>query len=76
MVTVQSSKPFPRRKFIILILQEPEPRPDTPLPPFTVTTRDGHVLTTIEEVTEHLLQADRLSDAAMEQLLRNLGDDI
>ena len=42
---------------------------DRPLPPFPVTTRDGKILTSVEEVAEHLLQADRLSERALERLL-------
>jgi hypothetical protein len=49
-------------------LQEPEP-PEPPVPPFTVVTRDGQVLHTVEEVTAHLLRADRL---ALERLLREI----
>jgi hypothetical protein len=45
---------------------------DHPLPPFTVTTRHGRVLTSVEEVAEHLLQADRLSEPALERLLQDL----
>jgi hypothetical protein len=49
------------------------PPTDRPLPPFTVTTRDGKVLRSIEEVTEHLLQPDRLSESALAQLLQDLA---
>ena len=51
------------------------PPTDRPLPPFTVTTRDGKALGSIEEVTKHLLRADRLSDAALDQLLQVLAAD-
>ncbi len=47
-------------RLLDLLPQEPEPA-EPPLPPFTIITRDGQVLHTVEEVCAHLLRADRLA---------------
>jgi hypothetical protein len=68
MAVDQNNSALSSRNFIFLTI----PIKDQILPPFTVTTRDGKVLSSVEEVTEHLLRADRLSDAAFDRLLHDL----
>jgi hypothetical protein len=72
MASEHVSKKFPRANYLLLISGKTLPDKYPPLPPFTLTTRDGAILSSVDEVTAHFLTADRLSDQALMRILQNL----